>query len=448
MPLINYRLFFIVKIKLYIFFLIFFLVSNSYSKDEELNFRGSKIGSEKKRQLREPVTAIKIDQDFLKYDPAINIKELERSEQFMASLNYFSADEGSYRWSTPNDGGGYNKNIKLNETLKFRGSGKNIYSDYADSIFLIISMDKNDSNKWAEGTGSLISRDGYIVTSYHVIENNLNGDIEIYTKPKNPESTFGEKYFGKIELINPISDLAIIKLNNLPKSILPIPVGSYQDIKIGDEVHAIGHPNGLYWSYTKGVVSQIRENFVWEISSHQQRSATVIQTQTPISPGNSGGPLFSPQGKIIGVNTMKADGENLNFAVAIDEANKIIRNKDNYINKNKSNEIVSKSKIVSKKFPNALSEDDYNNNGVVDTWYLDTNKNAIIDKAFIDDDENGLIEAALFDNDEDGNWDSLAIDTNADGKHNKIVVFDKSGKPTYEGYDYNQDGEVDKWEKV
>jgi S1-C subfamily serine protease len=340
------------------------------------------------------------------------------------------------------------KNIKLNENLEFRGSGKNIYSEFSDSIFLIVSRDKTDSKKGGTGTGSLISRDGYIVTNFHVIENNLNGDIEIYTKPKSPDRKVGDKYIAKVELVNPSSDLAILKLNNLPKSITPIPIGSYQDIKIGDEVHAIGHPNNLYWSYTKGVVSQIRQNYSWKFSSNQQRSATLIQTQTPISPGNSGGPLFSPQGKIIGVNTMKAEGENLNFAVAIDEANKILRNKDNYINKNKSNEIVPKSKIVSKKFPDAVGETDYNKNGVIDTWYFDTNKNGIVDKAFIDDDENGVIEAALFDNDEDGNWDSMVIDTNGDGKGDKVVVFNKSGKATHVGYDYNQDGKVDKWEKV
>ncbi len=405
---------------------ILFFIPYSLS-NEKTQFRGGKAGLENKRDLRKPETAVKIDEDFLKYNPLASIKELDRSEQYMTTLT---------------------KNIKLNENLEFRGSGKNIYSEYSDSIFLIVSRDKTDSKKGGTGTGSLISRDGYIVTNYHVIENNLNGDIEIYTKPKSPDRKVGDKYIAKVELVNPSSDLAILKLNNLPKSIAPIPIGSYQDIKIGDEVHAIGHPNNLYWSYTKGVVSQIRQNYSWKFSSNQQRSATLIQTQTPISPGNSGGPLFSPQGKIIGVNTMKAEGENLNFAVAIDEANKILRNKDNYINKNKSNEIVSKSKIVSKKFPDAVGETDYNKNGVIDTWYFDTNKNGIVDKAFIDDDENGVIEAALFDNDEDGNWDSMVIDTNGDGKGDKVVVFNKSGKATHVGYDYNQDGKVDKWEKV
>lgn len=405
---------------------ILFFVPYSFSKEEKLQFRGGKTSVENKRDLKKPETTVKIDEDFLKYDPVVAIKELNRSEQYMTALV---------------------KNIKPNETLEFRGSGKNIYSEYADSIFLIVSRDKNDNKKGGIGTGSLISKDGYIVTNYHVIDNNLNGDIEVYTKPKKPGNNVGDKYIAKVELYNSNTDLAILKVNNLPKSITPIPVGSYQDIKIGDEVHAIGHPKNLFWSYTKGVVSQIRPNYSWKFSSNQQRSATLIQTQTPISPGNSGGPLFSSKGKMVGVNTMKADGENLNFAVAIDEANKIIKNKENYINKNKSLETVSKPKIVAKKFTEAVGESDHNKNGIIDTWYFDMNKNGKVDKALIDDDENGVIEAVLFDNDEDGQWDSMVIDTNADGKGDKIIVL-KNGKATHVGFDYNQDGKVDKWEKV
>ena len=415
----------LLKIFLIINFIFFFNIESIFSQENKLQFRGSKAGPENKRELRKPETAVKIDEDFLKYNPLTEIKELNRSEQYVSTLL---------------------QNAKSYEAPQFRGSGKNIYAEYADSIFLIVSRDKNDSKKGGQGTGSLINKDGYIVTNYHVIENNLKGNIEVYTKPRSSDRKVGDQYIAQVELVSPSSDIAILKVKNLPKSVLPIPVGSFQDLRIGDDVHAIGHPKSLYWSYTKGVVSQIRENFSW--SSSPKKSATLIQTQTPISPGNSGGPLFSSQGKIVGVNTMKADGENLNFAVAIDEVNKILKNKENYFNKNQSQEIISKSKIISKKFPNAAKEEDFNKNGIIDTWYFDENKNGIFEKAFIDDDENGVIEAVLFDNDEDGIWDSMVIDTNGDGKGDKVVVYNKSGKPTHVGFDYNQDGKVDKWEKV
>ena len=414
----------LLKIFLIINFIFFFNIESIFSQENKLQFRGGKAGPENKRELRKPETAVKIDEDFLKYNPLTEIKELNRSEQYVSTLL---------------------KNVKLYEALQSRASGKDIYAEYADSIFLIVSRDKNDSKKGGQGTGSLINKDGYIVTNYHVIENNLKGNIEVYTKPRSSDRKVGDQYIAQVELVSPSSDIAILKVKNLPKSVLPIPVGSFQDLRIGDDVHAIGHPKSLYWSYTKGVVSQIRENFSW--SSSPKKSATLIQTQTPISPGNSGGPLFSSQGKIVGVNTMKADGENLNFAVAIDEVNKILKNKENYFNKNQSQEIISKSKIISKKFPNAAKEEDFNKNWIIYTCYFDENKNGIFEKAFIDDDENGVVEAALFDNDEDGQWDSMVIDTNGDGKGDKVIVY-KSGKPTHVGYDYNQDGKVDKWEKV
>ena len=59
--------------------------------------------------------------------------------------------------------------------------------------------------------------------------------------------------------------------------------------------------------------------------NNSEHLATVIQTQTPISPGNSGGPLFSENGKIVGINTWGADGQNLNFAVAVDHAKEFIK---------------------------------------------------------------------------------------------------------------------------
>ena len=169
----------LIKFFLIFSFLYFSNYENSFSQENKLEFRGSKTELVNKRELSKPVTTVKIDEDFLKYNPVASIKELDRSEQYMTTLT---------------------KNIKLNENLEFRGSGKNIYSEYADSIFLIVSRDKNDSKKGGTGTGSLISRDGYIVTNFHVIENNLNGDIEIYTKPKSPDRKVGDKYIAKVDL--------------------------------------------------------------------------------------------------------------------------------------------------------------------------------------------------------------------------------------------------------
>jgi hypothetical protein len=92
---------------------------------------------------------------------------------------------------------------------------------------------------------------------------------------------------------------------------------------VGIDVHAIGHPKGESWSYTKGIVSQYRLGFDW-ITDNQKYKADVIQTQTPISPGNSGGPLVDDNGSLLDVNTFKENGEALNFAVSVDDVKKFL----------------------------------------------------------------------------------------------------------------------------
>jgi hypothetical protein len=79
------------------------------------------------------------------------------------------------------------------------------------------------------------------------------------------------------------------------------------------------------WTYTKGIISQVRLGYEWQPDpSGTKHVADVIQTQTPISPGNSGGPLISDGGRLIGVNSFKKDGEALNFAVSVGEVEKFL----------------------------------------------------------------------------------------------------------------------------
>ena len=96
---------------------------------------------------------------------------------------------------------------------------------------------------------------------------------------------------------------------------------------MGTDVAAIGHPEGQSWTYTKGIVSQIRPDFAWSTGQGESHRATVIQTQTPINPGNSGGPLLSDDGRIVGINSFRAtEGEGLNFAVSAKDISAFLNN--------------------------------------------------------------------------------------------------------------------------
>jgi hypothetical protein len=170
------------------------------------------------------------------------------------------------------------------------------------------------------GSGSFISSDGTILTCYHVVA----GYSKVGIIPKPAEE--GAKPDPNSALIadviktDQVSDLALLKLEQPIANIAaPLSLGDFSKVSVGDDVHAIGHPTGETWTYTKGYVSQIRRAYQWTAEDGLAHTADVIQTQTPINPGNSGGPLLNSTGALIGVNAFKDTGEGLNFAVGSDE---------------------------------------------------------------------------------------------------------------------------------
>ena len=174
-----------------------------------------------------------------------------------------------------------------------------------------------------------------------------------------------------------------------------------------------------------------------------QHKATLIQTQTPISPGNSGGPLLDFRGRLVGVNTSSA-AANINFAVGVNHVKNLLSKKNNLVLV-KENPLNT---LMLKEYPNAKTED-FNKNGVIDTWYVDINKNKKIDTVFVDDDEDGFVEATLIDDNENGVYEIQVIDDDLDGNYDRAFLDQNEDKKIdVIAYDYDQDGKWDKFEKV
>lgn len=159
------------------------------------------------------------------------------------------------------------------------------------------------------GSGFIISRDGFIVTNNHVIED----AAEIRVKLKN-----GREYDGTIEGRDPNTDLALIKI----KSDTDLPVakwGNSDKLKVGQWVVAIGSPFGLEHTVTAGIVSA--KGRVIGSGPYDD----FIQTDASINPGNSGGPLLNMEGEVVGINTaIVATGQGIGFAVPVNLAEDII----------------------------------------------------------------------------------------------------------------------------
>jgi S1-C subfamily serine protease len=199
-----------------------------------------------------------------------------------------------------------------NELATRSGIGASIYRAVSPSVVLIVTDQ-------SLGSGALLSEDGLIVTNWHVIEGATR--VGVIFKPDQEGGVLRDVDVrrARVQKIDEVVDLALLQVDSAPVGRFPLSLGRLEDVSIGADVHAIGHPSGESWTYTRGFVSQIRRSYQWHTESGVQHLADVIQTQTPINPGNSGGPLLDETGQLIGINSFKAEGEALNFAVSVDE---------------------------------------------------------------------------------------------------------------------------------
>ncbi|MFH1582208.1 MAG: trypsin-like peptidase domain-containing protein [bacterium] len=173
---------------------------------------------------------------------------------------------------------------------------------------------KKEKTKVGGGSGFFVSKDGYIITSCHVV-----GDTEAdYTIVFEPEKKFPAKVISR----NPINDIAILRVNE--KDMPYLELGDSDNIQLGQSVIAVGNSLGEFHdTVSTGIVSGL-SRFITAFTGIGQESAMLrglIQTDAAINPGNSGGPLVDMDGKVIGINTAVVMGaQNIGFAIPINYA--------------------------------------------------------------------------------------------------------------------------------
>ena len=180
------------------------------------------------------------------------------------------------------------------------------------------------SSSAVSGSGFVVTTDGYIVTNYHVIEaayqRNYKVSVMFYD---------GKTYDATIVGVEEENDVAVLKID--ATGLTPVVVGDSESIHVGEEVYAIGNPLGeLAFTMTTGHVSALDR----KITTNESASAiNMFQFDAAVNSGNSGGPLYNAEGKVIGIVTAKYSStgvEGLSFAIpindAIDIANDLITN--------------------------------------------------------------------------------------------------------------------------
>jgi S1-C subfamily serine protease len=174
--------------------------------------------------------------------------------------------------------------------------------------------------KTKEGSGSgIVLQSGLIVTNRHVVEG--VGVVEIFFKPNDIAQTGESTEFrvGRVSFVDKKKDLALITPETMPTNFKFLKIAARDDIEVGADVYAIGHPLGYSWTFTQGVVSGMRA------ISTEDENYTAIQTQTPINPGNSGGPLLNTNLEVVGINTWVRDISSVGKVDVAGEATTVAR---------------------------------------------------------------------------------------------------------------------------
>lgn len=184
---------------------------------------------------------------------------------------------------------------------------------------VLVEIQRNVTMASDDGLGSGIVYDtsGHIITNAHVVKDAVAVEVTFVD---------GRAYKADVVGIDHHTDLAVIYVDADLDQLQPLPVGKSMDLRVGEEVVAIGNPFGLSGSMTTGIVSQLDRSL--SVNNTSFLIPDVIQTDTVINPGNSGGPLLNMMGEVIGVNTaIQSDTgtfTGVGFAVPSDTVSKIV----------------------------------------------------------------------------------------------------------------------------
>jgi S1-C subfamily serine protease len=284
-----------------------------------------------------------------------------------------------------------------------------VYEKAGPSVVLVLNGD-------TMGSGSLVDQAGRIITNYHVVDG--SDRVGVVFRPADPGAAPDEDEMIEAQVIavDRGRDLALLQLPEMELPVPPVELGDMDGVKVGMDVFAIGHPRGEWWTFTQGIVSQVRNAYQWS----PRNNADVIQTQTPINPGNSGGPLLDGAGRMVGVNSFGADGEGLNFAVTVNEVRNFLREPPSPVVQMMYGFV--QCAIDGRQEGRSAADDadevvfDVDCDGRTDGLLVLPDDTAQAVRVMIDIKDTGVYSLVIYDDDRDGRWDRSERDTNEDGR--------------------------------
>lgn len=197
-----------------------------------------------------------------------------------------------------------------------------IYEQANPAVVFIIT--KQESISLGSGSGFVFDDQGHIVTNNHVVTEGDGFEVQF---------SGGERREGEIVGADVDSDLAVLKVDDLPEGVSPLPLADFSSLHVGQFVAAIGNPFENQGSLSFGIISGLGRSIVSQRLAESggfYSLPEVIQTDAPINPGNSGGPLLDLQGRVVGVNSAIRSETGFNsgvgFAIPVAAVRRIVPN--------------------------------------------------------------------------------------------------------------------------
>ena len=167
------------------------------------------------------------------------------------------------------------------------------------------------------GSGSVLDKQGHILTNYHVVEGAQNIDVTLASNKTYPAELVGR---------DKESDIAVLKIAAPPEELSPIALGSSDHLRVGQRVYVLGNPFGWDGTLTTGIISSLNRNLPSRIPGRVMQS--LIQTDAAMNPGNSGGPMLDTRARMIGmcvaIATRTGQNSGVGFAIPIDRIQRIV----------------------------------------------------------------------------------------------------------------------------
>jgi S1-C subfamily serine protease len=180
----------------------------------------------------------------------------------------------------------------------------------ADVLFFL------DAEFEGSGSGSVLDKAGHILTNHHVVLDANEIKVTLYNS-----ETFTAKLVG----VDAANDIAVLKIDAPPELLHPVPPGDSRELRVGQNIYAIGNPFGLERTLTVGIISSLNRSLP---SRTGRTMRSIIQIDAALNRGNSGGPLLDTRGHLIGMNTAIASstGENtgVGFAIPVNTIKRVV----------------------------------------------------------------------------------------------------------------------------